>query len=469
MLAAHFFHAGDRERAWRYSRLAGDHAKGIYANVDAASFYTRALDTARRFRGAAGVDVAAVAESLGDVRYRLGEFEAAGTAYRLSLRHVAGNRVEEARLLLKEALVPWRLGRYSQALRRVTRGLRAIDGLEDEAAVRERANLFARKAVIKQRQGKPLEAVEWCKRTIEVAEGTAAKEALAQAQYVLDWAYATLGRFDDAVYSAQALAIYEELGNLERQGAILNNLGAIAYYQARWNEAVGFYERAEEVWERSGDRWSASFAATVNRAEVLLDQGRLDEAEPLMRESLRIARASGSGPRIAETARYLGLLLARVGRFDEARRLLEEARDEYDRAGEANEVFVSEARLAELLVLERSRRGRARVHRARDRALAGLRRDLPARADAPPLARSRAASARAPRRGARRARREPGKRPERGGVRRRTRPRRARDARSHRRHGRGAGRAGAGRDSRAARGGWHSRDPAPARPARALI
>ena len=49
VLAAHFFHAGDRERAWRYSRLAGDRAKGIYANVDAASFYTRALQTARRF------------------------------------------------------------------------------------------------------------------------------------------------------------------------------------------------------------------------------------------------------------------------------------------------------------------------------------------------------------------------------------------------------------------------------------
>ena len=154
MLAAHFFHAGDRERAWRYSRLSGDQAKGIYANVDAASFYTRALDTARRFRGATGTEVAAVAESLGDVRYRLGEFEAAGDAYKLSLRHLAGDRIEEARLLLKQALIPWRLGRYPQALGRVTRGLRLIEGLEDEAAIRERANLFARKAVIRQQQGK---------------------------------------------------------------------------------------------------------------------------------------------------------------------------------------------------------------------------------------------------------------------------------------------------------------------------
>jgi tetratricopeptide (TPR) repeat protein len=353
VLAAHFFHAGDHERAWRYSRLSGDRAKGIYANVDAASFYTRALDTAKRFRGATGVEIATVAEALGDVRYRLGEFETAGDAYRLSQRHRAGDPVEEARLLLKQALIPWRLGRYPQALGRVTRGLHLIEGLEDPAAVRERANLFARKAVIRQRQGRPQEAIAWCRRTMEVAEAPGAEEALAQALYVLDWAYATLGQFDEAVYSERALAIYEELGNLERQGAILNNLGAIAYYQARWTEAVGFYERAQQVWERSGDRWSASFAV-VNRGEVLLDQGRLAEAEPLIRESLRIARASRSGPRIAETARYLGILLARLGRFDEARRLHGEAHDEYERAGESSEVLVTEARIAELLVLERS-------------------------------------------------------------------------------------------------------------------
>jgi class 3 adenylate cyclase/tetratricopeptide (TPR) repeat protein len=353
VLAAHFFHAADRDRAWRYSRLAGDHAKGIYANVDAASLYMQALQTARRFRGATGSEIGAVAESLGDVRYRLGEFEDAGEAYRLAVRHTAGDRIEGARLLLKQALIPWRLGRYPQALARVTRGLRLIEGLNDQAAVRERANLFARKAVIKQQQGRALEAIEWCRRTIEAADGSGTREALAQAQYVLDWAYASLGRFDEAVYSERALAIYVELGNLERQGAILNNLGAIAYYQAKWTEAVGFYERAQQVWERSGDRWSASFAV-VNRAEVLLDQGRLSEAEPLIRESLRVARASRFGTQLAETARYTGMLLARLGRFEEARRLLDEAHDEFERVGESSEVLVTEARLGESLVLERS-------------------------------------------------------------------------------------------------------------------
>jgi tetratricopeptide (TPR) repeat protein len=205
--------------------------------------------------------------------------------------------------------------------------------------------------VIRQKQGNPLEAIAWCRRAIEGAEASDAREALAQAFYVLDWAYATMGRFEEAVYSQRALAVYEELGNLERQGAILNNLGVIAHRQGRWSESIDLYERAQRVWERSGDRWSASFAV-VNRAEVLLDQGRLAEAEPLMKESLRIARASGSGSWIAMVAHYYGTLLARLGRFDEARPLLAEAHEEFERAGERDEALVTEARTAESLAFQ---------------------------------------------------------------------------------------------------------------------
>ena len=351
VLSLHFLHAGDFERAWRYSRLAGDQAKRIYANVDAASFYERALHAAGRFRGAAGSDVGAVAESLGDVRYRLGQFEGAGEAYRVSRRHSPAGAVGEARLMLKQALGPWRLGRYPQALGWLTRGIRMIEGHEEQEAVRERARLYAWKGVIKQKQGHPLEAIQWCRRAIDAAEASGARDALAQAFYMLDWAYTALGRFEEVVYSRRALAIYGELGDLERQGSILNNLGVIAYRQGRWIESVDLYERARQVWERAGDRWSAAFAV-VNRAEVLLDQGRLAEAEPLMKESLRIARASKSGSRIAEMARYNGTLLARGGRFDEARLLLAEAREEFERSGERGEVLVTEARIAESLVFE---------------------------------------------------------------------------------------------------------------------
>jgi class 3 adenylate cyclase/tetratricopeptide (TPR) repeat protein len=351
VLSLHFFHASEFERAWRYSRLAGDHSKRVYANVEAASLYERALTAAGRFRGVADDDVVAVAESLGDVRVRLGEFEAAGDAYRVARRQVSGGAVEEARLMLKQAMVPWRLGRYAQALSWLTRGIKAVEGLTGDEATRERARLYAWKGVVKQKQGLPLQAIEWCGRAIDAAEPSGAPDALAQAYYILDWAYVALGRLDEAVYSNRALAIYEELGNLERQGSTLNNLGVIAYRRGRWAESVDLYERAQQVWERAGDHWSAAFAI-VNRAEVLLDQGRLAEAEPLIKQSLRVARAAKSGWRIADIARYYGTLLARMGRFDEADEMLREAREEFDRAGERDEVLVTEARIAESLVFQ---------------------------------------------------------------------------------------------------------------------
>ncbi len=350
MLSLHFFHAGELVRAWRYSRIAGDRAERVYANVEAAGFYERALQAAGRLRGVASAEVAAVAESLGDVRVRLGEFEAAGEAFRASRRHLPADPVEDARLVLKHALIPWRLGRYPQALRWLTRGLRIIDGREEQPAVRQRAGLYAWKGVIRQKQGYPLEAIKWCRRAIAAAEASGAREALAQAFYMLDWAYAALGRFDEAVYSQRALAIYEELGDLERQALILNNLGVLAHRQGRWGESIALYERAQRAWEEVGDRWSASFAV-VNRAEVLLDQGRLDEAEPLMKKSLRIARASRSGARIADVAGYYGRLLARLGRFEEAASLLAEAHGQYERDRERGEVLATEARIAESLVL----------------------------------------------------------------------------------------------------------------------
>ena len=350
LLSLHFFHAQRFAEAWRYSGIAGRSAQSIYANVEAETFYARAIETARRLPSVAG-EVPAVFEALGDVRVRLGEFSRAGLAYRASRQRAQAEPSEEARLLLKEALVPWRLGRYPQALRWIRRGLRLLAGLPGEAATAQRAQLYVWHGVVRLRQGRPPEAIDWCTRAIAEAKQAGADEALAHAYYVLDYAYVALGRYDDAVYSPRALAIYERLGNLGEQAGILNNLGTFAYLQGRWEEALERYRQAEDAWERCGDRWSASFA-TVNRGEILSDQGKLEEAEPLFRYALRVARASGTESRVADVASHLGRLLARDGCFEEARTLLAEARDLYERGGARAEVVATEARIAECLLLQ---------------------------------------------------------------------------------------------------------------------
>ncbi|PWU24072.1 MAG: hypothetical protein C5B48_07520 [Candidatus Rokuibacteriota bacterium] len=349
LLSLHFFEAHDFERAWRYSRSAAEHAQAIYANVEAETLYTRAISSAKRI-GVEAHELAKVREGLGDVAFRLGEFSRAADAYQRSRRALDEDPVEEGRLFLKEAMVPFRMGRYPITVRWLGRGLRGLDGVSGDAAAAARARLAVWFATTRIRQHRPQEAISWCRQVIADADGVEeARDALAQAYDQLDRAYHMLGQLDEAVYSPRALAIYEELGQLEWVASVLNNMGVRAYLDGHWNEALGLYQRAREAWEATGDRWWASLA-TLNIAEILVDQGQLSEAEPLAREARRIWKAGQTAVTIADATVPLGNIAARSGRFDEATALLEEARDLYLSGGETGEALCTEARLVECLV-----------------------------------------------------------------------------------------------------------------------
>ncbi len=366
LLSLHFYEAQRHAEAWRYSFVAGQQAKALYANVDAETLLRRAIEASKRLHDVDGSELAAALESLGEVRVRLGEHASGFAALREARRLVQTDPAETARLMLREAAAQGRLGRQTQALRCIRRALRILEGVPGAAAQAQRAHCYAWHGAIRARQGRSLETTEWCRRAIDEATGVDARHALAHAYYLLDYALVALGRNEEAVYSERALAIYEELGELPEQAAILNNLGMFAYFENRWDRAIEFYRRAEEIWERSGDRWLASLA-TGNRAELLSDQGRFEEAEPLLKSALRIARAAGSTARAADICDFYGRLAARVGRFEEAHALLEEAHAEYQSAGARGELLMIDARIAECLAFEgRAEEALARVEAALD-------------------------------------------------------------------------------------------------------
>ena len=66
LLSLHWLHAEGYEQAWRYSRLAGERARDLWANADAATFFARALEAASRLRRLPRATSSAVAEALGD-------------------------------------------------------------------------------------------------------------------------------------------------------------------------------------------------------------------------------------------------------------------------------------------------------------------------------------------------------------------------------------------------------------------
>ena len=88
----------------------------------------------------------------------------------------------------------------------------------------------------------------------------------------------------DAV--ASALALYEEIGDLDGQALVLNNLGASAYFEGRWDDALDLYRRGLAARKRLGDVADAA-DITFRFGEILVDRGDFAEEEQI-REALRV-------------------------------------------------------------------------------------------------------------------------------------------------------------------------------------
>jgi len=89
-----------------------------------------------------------------------------------------------------------------------------------------------------------------------------------------------------------------------------------------------------------------------NEAEILSDQGRVDEATPLFEEMLRVSRASGWSFGEGAALSNLGRADARAGRFEQAHGFFEQALAVFDELSAERFAVEAKARQAECFVFE---------------------------------------------------------------------------------------------------------------------
>ncbi|MGA2522104.1 MAG: adenylate/guanylate cyclase domain-containing protein [Acidimicrobiales bacterium] len=349
LLSLHYFHAHRYDEAWEFSLTAAERARAVYANVEAAEFYERALDAARHVDGLGPGDVARIREELGDAQNNAGAYQAAEAAYRAARRQVH-EPVDQARLLLKLARVMGWLDRYSAAMRWITRGIRTVEGVQGPDASAQRAQLLAWYGRFCQEAGQHARAIKWCTAAADEAQAAGERDALANALKVLDWANMDLGRLDEPVNWTRALALFEELGDLTGQASVLNLLGGLAYWRGDWTQALDLYRRAQSMVRRTGNSVIAAFYVN-NIGEISLEQGRLAEAGELFAEASRIWRAAGYRSGAASVRCLLGRVACGEGRYDDAMLLFEESLQESQGVGGQVEVLDTRSRMAECQLL----------------------------------------------------------------------------------------------------------------------
>ncbi len=350
LLSLHYYHARRYDEAWVFSLVAAERAKSVYANVEAAEFYERALGSGRHLPAVGPAEIAETLEALGDAHNHAGNYPAAEAAYRSARRHVHDQAVDEARLVLKLARVMGWLDRYSAALGWITRGIRTVEGVDGADAAAQRAQLLAWYGRFCQEEGRHSRAIKWCTAAVAEAQAAGERDALANALKVLDWANMDLGRLDQPDNWTRALALFEELGDLTGQASVLNMLGGLAYFRGEWSRALELYRRAQAMVRRTGNSTMDAFYMN-NIGEISLEQGKLDEAAAMFTDASRIWRAAGYRSGAASVKCLMGRVMCGEARYAEAMELFEQALEESQGVGGNVEVLDTKARMAECLFL----------------------------------------------------------------------------------------------------------------------
>jgi class 3 adenylate cyclase/tetratricopeptide (TPR) repeat protein len=347
LLSLHYAMGHDHERAWRFACVAGQQALGSYANVEAAAHFRRAVDAARQ-AAVADDHLVDVLGLLGDAYEHAGNFPASLDAYRRACRH-AGAGITKAGLWLKCARARERSGQFTVALRDLRAAERAIatDAREEAAALRARIDSF--RALVRQAQERPREAMAIAEQAARAAESAGDRLALARSLTVLDWARQVIGDPARGSTLLRARLLYEEIGDLEGQGNVTGEIGTNYYWDGLWDDAIASYERAAALFSRCGNPVQEAIAHT-NIGEVLVNQQRLDEAEPMLRSACRVLRAAGfvDGATFGEV--QLGRLLTGRGDPDAAEALLRPAYEELVELKQMHSALHAAAHLADCLI-----------------------------------------------------------------------------------------------------------------------
>lgn len=349
LLSMHFSLAREYERAWRYALVAARRAQSIFANVEAATFYARAIEAGRKV-GASDEELLDIVEGHGEVLWRARIYQDALRANAEGRWLARNDPIRLARLMMKRSVIEEKMGRLPQALRWLSKGRGQLSGLGSKEALKVAAELDARYASGLQAQGKNRQALVMATRAIEEGAAAGSAAALGDAENMLAAALAILGKQGAIEHWQMALRHFEESKDLPGQAMVLSNLGVGEYFEGRWSEAVALYQRAQEASERLGDP-AVSAQNKMNIAEVLVDQGYLQEAEQLLKETSRVWRATGDDYLLGFCLIQLGRIAGMTGRTDEAIQCFEQARQIYLFIGAPGQVAEIDAREVESRLL----------------------------------------------------------------------------------------------------------------------
>jgi tetratricopeptide (TPR) repeat protein len=133
-------------------------------------------------------------------------------------------------------------------------------------------------------------------------------------------------------YYDQFLTISREIGDRWGEGQVVRNIGDIYLSQYDYRGASMFFEEALDITREIGNRTIES-SALVGLGNVYLQQAEYTKARSLFEQSLNIAREIGNKPWEAKTLNQIGLFFHRQGDYVRAKSYYEQSIEIFQQLG----------------------------------------------------------------------------------------------------------------------------------------
>jgi len=281
-ISLHYDAAGEPSDAYRAAQIAAKSAERLYA-PGAAGLYLR---IAARNATTPG-DLAEIRVALAHVAETGGRFDEVEELCDLAIEWFDGQGEERRALTLRRMRERARI-ELGQPARKTLEALTALDAEASRLGVdRERVAILLATSQTYQRLG------EW--RTAEriASEGVAMAESIGDASLLGD----ALNRLGNTILHespgraypiyAQAIMLFESIGDVRGQARSYGNLAAAAQFEARLDEAFNAFGRAVAV-ARSGGMADLWGVAALNLGVLSQKCGEYDRARELLVEALAL-------------------------------------------------------------------------------------------------------------------------------------------------------------------------------------
>jgi DNA-binding SARP family transcriptional activator/predicted ATPase len=339
-LAYHYWLGEVWDKACDYGQQAGDQARAVYANEEAAGYYTRALQALDQMSS----DVAARRYTLLLAREKVYELQGAREAQQRDLEALDG-LVEALGGNARRAEVALRQANYAA----VTSDYPAAIAAAQVAVVMAQTSKLPKIDVACLQSAGYL---QWGRALFYLGDyaeaGVQLEQALAlarsarshqtEADSLRNLGNVCLPQGDYALargYFEQALRIYREIGARRGESALLANLGAAHYHLGDYIEAMACYEQALDIFREVGDKRSELWGL-CNLGLLLHHLGDDEEACRHTRQALQAAQELDERDIQGYALTYLGHAVMGLGRLAEAADAYQRAYDLRQALGQIN-------------------------------------------------------------------------------------------------------------------------------------